>query len=87
MFEANDCTGHIFNFVSLAATVKSRMAAFEPLFLYKYLIRTIIENGYPPVLQSRQHAQLVMTNPDKSKKGCILGTDFLWVPRLFVYVW
>ena len=34
MFVVNKCPGHIFNLVTLAAIVKSKMAAFEPLFLY-----------------------------------------------------
>ena len=31
-FEVISCTGHIFNFVSQAVIVKSKMAAMEPLF-------------------------------------------------------
>ncbi len=34
--EVNNCTGHILNFVSLAAIVKFNMAAIKPLF-YMYI--------------------------------------------------
>ena len=39
-FEVNNCTGHIFKFVSLAAIVKSKMAVIE---LFIYLIKNNIE--------------------------------------------
>ena len=41
MFEVNNNTGHIYNFVYPAAIVKSKMAVIEPFFIY--LIKTNIE--------------------------------------------